>query len=68
MTRRFLAGLVIASISGMIVTGCGRKGDLEPPASLLMENEKGQMVEKPRPDRPFILDPLIGHSKSGQTL
>ncbi|RCL00914.1 MAG: hypothetical protein JSC189_001007 [Candidatus Tokpelaia sp. JSC189] len=65
MTRCFLVGLVVAGISGMMLIGCGRKGRLEPSSTLLIKDKKGEMVKKPRPDRLFILDPLIAHSKLG---
>jgi len=55
----FLAGLVIAGVCVMALTGCGRRGALEPPPSAMMENEKGEMVRKAREDKPFILNPLI---------
>lgn len=58
-SRHFFSGLIIAGICAMVLTGCGRKGAPELPASALIENEKGDMVPKPKPDKPFILDRLI---------
>lgn len=57
--RQGLACLVITGVLGMVLTGCGRRGALELPASAMVENEKGDMVRKPAADKPFMLDPLI---------
>nr|WP_320411408.1 lipoprotein [Candidatus Tokpelaia sp.] len=46
-------------IGAAAVAGCGRRGAPELPPSAYMQNEKGQMVKKPQPDKPFILDKLI---------
>lgn len=57
--KKTLAGLVIFAICGVALAGCGRKGPLEPPPSAMIENSNGKMVEKPKEDKPFILDRLI---------
>lgn len=60
-------GFVIATTLGLVavlaISGCGRRGPPEAPASakVLSTNPKGEVVEEPAPvyDRPFILDPLL---------
>ena len=48
---------------GLAVSGCGRRGPLEPPpsAKVLTTDAKGNVVEtdENKVDRPFILDGLI---------
>jgi predicted small lipoprotein YifL len=57
--------IAIASIVaiGLLVSGCGRRGNLEVPMadSVITKDEKGNTVQKPapKPDKPFILDGLI---------
>lgn len=55
---RIAAGLLaILAVAGTL-SGCGRRGGLEPPpnAQVLTTDEEGKVV---KPDRPFVLDPLI---------
>jgi predicted small lipoprotein YifL len=59
VVRVVLAGLVVGS---MALSGCGRKGALEPPPhagvtsdSTVVDGEKTPA----KPNRPFVLDPLI---------
>lgn len=59
MTRRLLTVLVITGICSAALVGCGRKGPLEPPPSSMIEDQNGNKVQKPREDKPFILDGLI---------
>jgi len=51
------AAIIIIGVAA--VAGCGRRGAPELPPSAYMQNEKGQQVKKPQPDKPFILDKLI---------
>jgi len=57
--KKFLLPAAAAIICIVAVSGCGRRGAPELPPSAYMQNDKGQMVKKPRPDKPFILDRLI---------
>lgn len=57
--KKYLSSLIMLSICLFMTLGCGRKGQLEPPTSTLVQNSSGKMVEKPKPDKPFILDRLI---------
>lgn len=57
--KKTLTGLIIVTICGAALAGCGRKGPLEPPPSSMIENADGKKVEKPKENKPFILDGLI---------
>ncbi|CAM1630898.1 Prokaryotic lipoprotein-attachment site [Bartonella apihabitans] len=57
--KKTLTGLVVVTICGVALAGCGRKGPLEPPPSTMIEDSNGKMVQKPKVEKPFILDPLI---------
>jgi hypothetical protein len=65
--RAALVGLVLA---GLALSGCGRRGIPEPPATAGADavnsalpsdpaNPSGGTDEATKPDRPFILDPLV---------
>ncbi|QRM53383.1 lipoprotein [Sinorhizobium sp. BG8] len=50
------------ALMGVLVAGCGRKGDLEPPGRApLAKQDSGMSKNKKQPveDRPFFLDPLL---------
>lgn len=56
------SSMVLILALAMAVSACGRRGNLEPPPSELsgFEDDSGEPeVVKPKPDRPFILDPLL---------
>jgi len=60
-SRALVAGVLTAALA---LSGCGRKGPLEPPAAAVKtavpadaDTAKDTGIEKP--DRPFILDPLL---------
>lgn len=57
--KKILTGCMIVSFCGLTLVGCGRKGMMEPPASSMIENSQGKMVEKPKENKPFFLDRLI---------
>ncbi len=48
---------------GLVLSGCGRRGGLEPPpsAAVLTTDAQGNVVETAEEpvDRPFVLDPLL---------
>ncbi|WP_244625135.1 LPS translocon maturation chaperone LptM [Rhizobium daejeonense] len=56
------AGLVVAA--ALVLSGCGRKSDLDPPSmpadqqNVRTTGGKPQSAP-PKPDDPFILDPLL---------
>ena len=62
LCRALVFALVVASVG---LTGCGRRGALEPPsaAATTQPSQPGQTAKPaqnpPPPDRPFVLDPLL---------
>jgi len=63
MLKRPAAFLIMITLFGVVLVGCGRKGALEPPPSIMIENEKGEKHVRPQKDTPFILDRLIRSKK-----
>ncbi|MEM9104227.1 MAG: lipoprotein [Pseudomonadota bacterium] len=52
--------VTLLALIALLVTGCGRKGDLEvPPARGTIENPDSTDSEEDEEDRPFFLDALI---------
>lgn len=52
--------VLLLAIPGLVLTGCGRKGDLERPGAMSTTAPAG--TAKPQQtavDRPFLLDPLL---------
>ena len=54
------------SLAGIVVVGCGRKGDLDRPSTPLEQQNIRKTVKpgehkksEPVADRPFLLDPLL---------
>lgn len=61
MTRIDIARLaLVLGLCAAVVTGCGRKGDLDLPggAKPVVKTVNGKKVEQVE-DRPFLLDPLL---------
>jgi len=57
--RALLLGLIAAAIG---LSACGRKGPLEPPPYAAAAAETGDKTAEtapPKPDKDFILDPLL---------
>lgn len=50
--------LLIAALAATLAA-CGRKGPLEPPPSAIVTDDQGRTHEKPKEDKPFILDKLL---------
>jgi predicted small lipoprotein YifL len=66
MTRknRNVLGVVACILAAaLLMSGCGRRGNLEPPpsATVVETDDLGNTIEKsaPKRDNPFILDGLI---------
>jgi predicted small lipoprotein YifL len=61
--RKFLSAVASIAAIGLLLSGCGRRGNLEAPSSatVIVTDDQGNKVTKPapKPDRPFILDGLI---------
>jgi predicted small lipoprotein YifL len=60
LIRTMIVGMLVA---GMALSACGRKGPLEPPpgASATDSGAEDSVEAKKaaKPDRPFVLDPLL---------
>lgn len=57
-TAALSLGLLIAASA--VLSGCGRKGDLDPPSTPVDQlNKRSANTTKPVPERPFVLDPLL---------
>jgi predicted small lipoprotein YifL len=61
LTRALVTGLLVA---GLTLSACGRKGGLEPPpgakaADAALADDPVEAEKAAKPDRPFILDPLL---------
>jgi predicted small lipoprotein YifL len=61
--RSFLLPLGMTLAVSLVVTGCGRKGAIDPPSTPVeLRNKRpadGQEVKQVTPERPFVLDPLL---------
>jgi predicted small lipoprotein YifL len=58
----FRAGIAAALLAALALSGCGRKGPLEPPpsATATTQTQDQQKPDKPeKPDRQMILDNLL---------
>ncbi|WP_137133725.1 hypothetical protein [Rhizobium sp. FKY42] len=53
----------VMCIAGIVVTGCGRKGNLDKPSTPIEQQNLRKNSSQPQqntvPDRPFLLDPLL---------
>jgi len=64
MLSRKTTYLILAfAAAGIVLSGCGRKGDLDRPGATTDINRKAAAGDKnkkaPIPERPFLLDPLL---------
>ncbi len=50
--------LLIAALAAAL-SACGRKGALEPPPAAVVTDDQGHAHEKPKVDKPFVLDKLL---------
>ncbi|MFP5077353.1 LPS translocon maturation chaperone LptM [Rhizobium sp. YIM 134829] len=54
------ATALLAATFSLALSGCGRKGDLDPPSTpAAAVNQKGNDASKTVPERRFALDPLL---------
>ncbi|MEA3533806.1 LPS translocon maturation chaperone LptM [Rhizobium sp. CC-YZS058] len=54
------ATALLAAALTLALSGCGRKGDLDPPSTpAAAVNQKGNDTNKTVPERRFFLDPLL---------
>jgi predicted small lipoprotein YifL len=54
--RLAIAGMVVAALT---LAGCGRKGPLEAPGGAAIQQDQAGKPIPAKPDRHFILDPLV---------
>ncbi|CAN7314357.1 hypothetical protein LJR030_003230 [Rhizobium sp. LjRoot30] len=61
MTLRTLIRVAaVLSVVGLVASGCGRRGDLDPPSTPVdKQNQRSNTEATPVADKPFILDPLL---------
>lgn len=53
---------VIAAVAGLVLAGCGRKGDLDRPSTPIEMQNKRKDTNAPKeqaPEKPFVLDSLL---------
>ena len=54
---------VVLAAAGLVLAGCGRKGDLDRPSTPVEQQNIRKTGENRQPeptnDRPFLLDPLL---------
>ncbi|MCF6368769.1 LPS translocon maturation chaperone LptM [Rhizobium halophilum] len=61
--QKFGATFLMLAVAGLVLAGCGRKGDLDRPSTPVEQQNirKSGDARQPDPvsDRPFLLDPLL---------
>ncbi|MCX8999180.1 lipoprotein [Rhizobiaceae bacterium BDR2-2] len=58
--RTVMLSLGLLAAAGLALSGCGRKGELDPPSTPTEKlNRRGNDTRPAVQDRPFILDPLL---------
>ncbi|HVZ13883.1 MAG TPA: lipoprotein [Bauldia sp.] len=63
--RRFLSTLIVLALVAVAASACGRKGPLDPPAAALTPSDATTATAPAddgttkKPNKPFVLDPLI---------
>jgi predicted small lipoprotein YifL len=59
--RSFIVPFGLTIAVSLVLSGCGRKGSIDPPSTPVEQRNKrtteGQAVQTP--ERPFVLDPLL---------
>lgn len=59
MTRTLTLPLAVLALATLVLSGCGRKGDLDVPGTPVAEQNSTQQKKAPVEDRDFVLDPLL---------
>ncbi|MDQ0321622.1 putative small lipoprotein YifL [Pararhizobium capsulatum DSM 1112] len=62
LSRKTTYFLLAIAAAGIVLSGCGRKGDLDRPGATTINRKAapGTTEKKPEaPERPFLLDPLL---------
>ena len=59
MSRSLTLPLAALALVSLILSGCGRKGDLDVPGTPVVDQNNATKKAAPVEDRPFLLDPLL---------
>jgi len=59
MTRSLFLPLAALALTTLVLSGCGRKGDLDVPGTPAAEQNTAKQKKEPVEDRKFFLDPLL---------
>ncbi|CAN7655857.1 LPS translocon maturation chaperone LptM [Rhizobium sp. LjRoot254] len=59
MTRSLFLPLAALALAVLMLSGCGRKGDLDVPGTPVAEQNSTTQKKEPVEDRKFFLDPLL---------
>ena len=62
-SQKFGVTFLMLAVAGLVLAGCGRKGDLDRPSTPVEQQNIRKSGENRQPDpvsnRPFLLDPLL---------
>ncbi|MCJ8520278.1 putative small lipoprotein YifL [Pseudorhizobium tarimense] len=62
-SQKFGATFLMLAVAGLVLGGCGRKGELDRPSTPVEQQNMRKSGENRQPDpvsnRPFLLDPLL---------
>lgn len=62
-SQKFGATFLMLAVAGLLLAGCGRKGDLDRPSTPVEQQNIRKSGENRQPEpvsnRPFLLDPLL---------
>jgi predicted small lipoprotein YifL len=59
MTRSLIFPLAALALATLVLSSCGRKGDLDAPGTPVAEQNSIKQKKEPVEDREFFLDPLL---------
>ena len=57
--RRGTMAVGLMLVAAISLSGCGRKGDLDPPSTPVDQQNKRDSKPQATSDTPFLLDPLL---------
>lgn len=62
-SHKFGTTILMIAVAGLVLAGCGRKGDLDRPSTPVDQQNIRKSGEERQPEavreRPFLLDPLL---------
>lgn len=59
MSRSLTLPLAALALAALVISGCGRKGDLDVPGTPVIDQNDANKKAAPVEDKPFMLDPLL---------